>query len=100
MATPGMLDACKQYMQITYADDDALISALIDAAEGYVCGAGVRCETDPALYNLVIFDMVLRQFDGRGDDAAAPTSKFAAQILQQLKLRSAYDAPPDEEDGA
>ncbi len=86
------LNAAKAYMKISYDDDDGLISALIEASEEYLKGAGVRQEVAPASYELIVNDMVLRQYDGRDSDAEhAAASPLVRRMLTQLKLRSAYE---------
>ncbi len=86
------LTACKEYMRVDFDEDDALITALLTAADGYLTGAGVRREIDAQMYDLVAFDMALRMYDGRDEDAThAATSALARQMLTQLKLRSAYE---------
>ncbi|MDD6937020.1 MAG: head-tail connector protein [Clostridiales bacterium] len=85
------LDAVKRYMRVTYSEDDLLISSLISAAEQYLEGAGINRMLAPDVYDLLVCDMVLRQYDGRDSDAEhAAASPLARQMLTQLKLRSAY----------
>lgn len=85
------LAAVKAYMKVSYDDDDGLISALIEASEEYLKGAGARQEVAPASYELIVKDMVLRQYDGRDSDVEhAVASPLVGRMLQQLKLRSAY----------
>lgn len=85
------LDAVKRYMRVTYSEDDLLISSLISAAEQFLDGAGINRMMAPDVYDLIVCDMVLRQYDGRDSDAEhAATAPFVRQMLTQLKLRSAY----------
>lgn len=85
------LAACKRYCKVDYDEDDEIIAGLMDAADGYLQGAGIDRAVNPAQYDLVMHDMTLRMYDGRDDDAEhAATSQLARQMLTQLKLRSGY----------
>ncbi len=84
--------ACKEYMHVDFDEDDALITSLLAASDGYLEGAGVNRDINSQMYDLIAFDMTLRVYDGRDEDAAhAATSQIARQMLTQLKLRSAYE---------
>lgn len=86
------LDTVKRYMRVTYSEDDLLISSLIEAAVQYLDGAGVNRMRAPDVYDLIVCDMVLRQYDGRDSDAEhAATAPVVRQMLTQLKLRSAFE---------
>lgn len=89
------LRAVKAYMQVDYDADDALIGSLLSAAEAYLGNIGVERSISPAQYDLIVFDMTLRVYDGRDADVShAATSQMARQMLTQLKLLSAYGGVP------
>ena len=87
------LAACKKYMKVDYAEDDALICGFMDMADGYLTGAGCVREVCPAMYDNICYAMVLNLYDGRADDAqqaAESVPKIVRQFFTQLKLRCQY----------
>lgn len=95
------LDACKAYMKVDYAEDDELIAALMDAADRYLDGAGIYRDAAPAMYDLIVHDIVLRCYDGRDDDAErAATAPMVRNMLTQLKLRCQYGKEAVQNGGA
>ena len=85
---PEKLAAAKLYMRIDGDSDDAVISALYEAAVLYLQNAGVEePESDPALYNLAVWSLTLHYYDHRdavGTEASFPTG--LRPIINQLKL--------------
>ena len=63
------LMSVKAYCRIDYDEDDALLSGFILAVDDYLAGAGCSREGHENLYDLIVEDMVLRQYDGRDADA-------------------------------
>lgn len=60
------LDAVKAYMVVEDAHDDALITALIQAAEGYLAGAGIQPRDPPdERYVLAVCALTLHWYDNR-----------------------------------
>lgn len=86
MITPERLQAAKDYMRVDFSDDDALITALLGAADEYLLSAGVRREYNPKRYDLIAWDMTLRTYENRGGGTDAPMSLTARYMLNQLKF--------------
>lgn len=87
---------CKAYMRVDYPDDDIIIAAMLAAADSYLSGAGIERDKAAQLYDLIAFDMTLRIYDGRENDAAhAATAPLVRQMLTQLKLICNYGGGAD-----
>lgn len=91
---PKQLAAAKQYMRVDGDEDDAVISALYEAAVLYLKNAGIdEPEDDAALYNLAVWSLTLHYYDHRdavGNEASFPTG--LRPIINQLKLTAISDA--------
>lgn len=74
----------------TNDEDDTLVMSLIDAAEQYLCNAGVEPGTVPySLYELAVKGIVLHWYDNRAAvDAASPLDfePGIRTVINQLKL--------------
>lgn len=92
--SPMQLAAAKQYMRVDGADDDAVISALYEAAVLYLKNAGIdEPAEDAALYDLAVWSLTLHYYDHRdavGNEASFPTG--LRPIINQLKLTAISDA--------
>lgn len=88
---------CKRYMRVDIDDDDEIICGLLDAADGYLDGAGIDRAVNPAQYDLIACAMTLQMYDSRDADSPeqAATSPLVQQMITQLKLRSAYGGVDD-----
>jgi len=99
MITPERLQAAKDYMRVDFPEDDALITALLCAADEYLLDAGVRREYNPQRYDLIAWDMTLRAYENRGGENNAPMSVMARYMLNQLKFSAIGRSENDETDG-
>lgn len=92
------LAACKKYMRIDFVDDDEIVCALLDTADGYLTGAGISRAVSPAMYDTIAYVMTLEMYDGRGatDPQQAASAPLVQRMLTQLKLRCAYEEVPDD----
>lgn len=62
------LEAAKAYMRVDGNEDDAVITALLDAAGQYLHNAGITRFTDCAsLYDLVLHALTLHWYDHRAN---------------------------------
>lgn len=90
MAIPEYLAAAKRYMRVDGDEDDAVISALYEAAVTYLRNAGIDEQWDTLpLYNLCVWSLTLHYYDHRdavGTEAPFPTG--LRPILNQLKLKA------------
>ena len=95
------LKACKQYMRVDFEDDDEIICGLLDAADGYLDGAGIDRAVSPKQYDLIAYAMTLQMYDGRNADSPeqAATSPLVRQMITQLKLRSGYGGADSDKSG-
>lgn len=90
------LMSVKEYCRIDYDEDDALLCSFILAVDDYLAGAGCSREGHENLYDLIVADMVLRQYDGRDADTEhAATAPLVRAMLTQLKLQCAYGGAAD-----
>lgn len=99
MITPERLQAAKNYMRVDFPQDDALITALLCAADEYLFNAGVRRDDEPQMYDLIAWDMTLRAYENRGGENTAPMSLTARYMLNQLKLSAIGRSEINETDG-
>lgn len=88
---PDKLAAVKRYMRVDGNEDDAVISALYQAAVLYLREAGIEEPADgSALYDLATWGLTLHYYDHRdavGTEASFPTG--LRPIITQLKLTGA-----------
>lgn len=93
MIRPEELAEVKRYMRVDSDEDDAVISALYEAAVIYLQNAGIdECYEFLPLYNLCVWSLTLHYYDHRdavGTEAPLPTG--LRPILNQLKLVSRID---------
>lgn len=85
------LDDVKTYCRIDGTEEDALILSFIDAAKGYLDGAGVpEPEADDPRYLLCVKAMVLEFYDHRGMTESVTPSAIPglANMVGQLKLEA------------
>lgn len=85
------LDDVKNYCRIDGTEEDALILSFIDAAKGYLDGAGVpEPEADDPRYLLCVKAMVLEFYDHRGmTESVTPSAIPGLQnMVNQLKLEA------------
>lgn len=85
------LDDVKTYCRIDGNGEDALILSFIDAAKGYLDGAGVpEPEADDPRYLLCVKAMVLEFYDHRGMTESVTPSAIPglANMVVQLKLEA------------
>lgn len=85
------LDDVKTYCRIDGTEEDALILSFIDAAKGYLDGAGVpKPEADDPRYLLCVKAMVLEFYDHRGMTESVTPSAIPglANMVVQLKLEA------------
>lgn len=85
------LDDVKTYCRIDGTEEDALILSFIDAAKGYLDGAGVpEPEADDPRYLLCVKAMVLEFYDHRGMTESVTPSAIPglANMVVQLKLEA------------
>lgn len=85
------LDDVKTYCRIDGTEEDALILSFIDAAKGYLDGAGVpEPEDDDPRYLLCVKAMVLEFYDHRGMTESVTPSAIPglANMVVQLKLEA------------
>lgn len=85
------LDDVKTYCRIDGTEEDALILSFIDAAKGYLDGAGVpEPEADDPRYLLCVKAMVLEFYDHRGMTESMTPSAIPglANMVVQLKLEA------------
>lgn len=85
------LDDVKTYCRIDGTEEDALILSFIDAAKGYLDGAGVpEPEADDPRYLLCVKAMVLEFYDHRGmTESVTPSAIPGLQnMVNQLKLEA------------
>lgn len=85
------LDDVKTYCRIDGTEEDALILSFIDAAKGYLDGAGVpEPEADNPRYLLCVKAMVLEFYDHRGMTESVTPSAIPglANMVVQLKLEA------------
>ncbi len=83
------LDDVKTYCRIDGTEEDALILSFIDAAKGYLDGAGVpEPEADDPRFLLCVKAMVLEFYDHRGMTESVTPSAIPglANMVEQLKL--------------
>jgi hypothetical protein len=86
----------KQYMNVTWDEDDALIGRLYGVAVSYLANAGVVRSTEDAvqqaLYDQAVDGLTLNYFDRRGAEVTGTvtaTMEFGLRLLvNQLKLSS------------
>lgn len=85
------LDDVKTYCRIDGTEEDALVLSFIDAAKGYLDGAGVpEPEADDPRYLLCVKAMVLEFYDHRGmTESVTPSAIPGLQnMVNQLKLEA------------
>lgn len=85
------LDDVKTYCRIDGTEEDALIISFIDAAKGYLDGAGVpEPEADDPRYLLCVKAMVLEFYDHRGmTESVTPSAIHGFENMRtQLKLEA------------
>lgn len=85
------LDDVKTYCRIDGTEEDALIFSFIDAAKGYLDGAGVpEPEADDPRYLLCVKAMVLEFYDHRGMTESVTPSAIPglANMVVQLKMEA------------
>lgn len=85
------LDDVKTYCRIDGTEEDALILSFIDAAKGYLDGAGVpEPEADDPRYLLCVKAIVLEFYDHRGMTESVTPSAIPglANMVVQLKLEA------------
>lgn len=85
------LDDVKTYCRIDGTEEDALILSFIDAAKGYLDGAGVpEPEADDPRYLLCVKAMVLEFYDHRGmTESVTPSAIPGLENMRtQLKLEA------------
>lgn len=85
------LEAVKGYCRVDGDEDDALILSLIDAAKGYLDGAGIpEPEADNPRYLLCVNAIVLEFYDHRGMTERVTPSAIPglANMVVQLKLEA------------
>lgn len=85
------LDDVKTYCRIDGNGEDALILSFIDAAKGYLDGAGVpEPEADDPRYLLCVKAMVLEFYDHRGmTESVTPSAISGLENMRtQLKLEA------------
>ena len=96
-ARDDRLAACKAYMRIDGDEEDTLITALLDAATGYLTGAGIyRTADNAARYDLAAQGLALYYYDHRdavGTEAEMP--RGLRPLIAQLKLEAAALAAAD-----
>ena len=96
MITAERLTFLKQYCKVDYDTDDAVLTSLAEIADDYLTRAGCFREGHEATWDIIVCDMVLRQYDGRDDDVEhAATSTLLRQMLTQLKLVCAFGGASD-----
>lgn len=85
------LEAAKRYMRVDGDEDDAVISALYEAAVLYLRNAGIdEISGSLPLYQLCVWSLTLYYYDHRGavgTEAAFPVG--LRPILNQLKIAAA-----------
>lgn len=85
------LDDVKTYCRIDGTEEDALVLSFIDAAKGYLDGAGVpEPEADDPRYLLCVKAMVLEFYDHRGMAESVTPSAIPGltNVVTQLKLEA------------
>lgn len=85
------LEAVKSYCRIDGNDEDELIQAFVDAAKGFLEGAGVpEPEADDPRYLLCVKAMVLEYYDHRGmTESVTPYSIHGFENMRnQLKMEA------------
>lgn len=85
------LEDVKGYCRIDGDEDDALVQSFIEAAKGYLDGAGVPDpEVADPLYLLAVRAMVLHFYDQRGMTQSTVPSEIPGirNTITQLKLRA------------
>lgn len=96
-ARDDRLAACKAYMRVDGEAEDALITALLDAATEYLTGAGIyRTADNAARYDLAAQGLALYYYDHRdavGTEAEMP--RGLRPLIAQLKLEAAALAAAD-----
>lgn len=81
----------KRYCRIDGDEEDGLLADLIDAAKGYLAGAGIDDPaTDDRRYALAVMALVLHYYDYRGlTEAPAPSAiPGIRNLINQLKLEA------------
>lgn len=84
-------DAVKSYCRIDGTEEDELVASLIDAAKGYLDGAGIpEPEADDPRYLLCVKAMVLEFYDHRGMTEGVTPSAIPglSNMVVQLKLEA------------
>lgn len=85
----------KAYMQVTDDGDDALITSLIEAAEGYLADAGIRpSEPVDARYALAVSALTLHWYDNRQavDTNLTDLPLGLRQVINQLKAKGVRES--------
>ena len=85
----------KAYMQVTDDGDDALITSLIEAAEGYLADAGVyQTETNQGRYFLAVAGLTLHWYDNRQavDTNLTDLPLGLRQVINQLKAKGVRES--------
>ena len=96
MVSEGRLALLKQYCKVDYDEDAMVLSSLAETADAYLAQAGCIRAGHEDMWDMIVCDMVLRQYDGRDDDVEhAATSTLLRQMLNQLKLVCAYGGAAD-----
>lgn len=90
---PEELAQVKAYMRVDGDEDDAIITALYQAAALYLGNAGIQPPTgDRALYDLAVRSLTLHYYDHR--DAVGNEAEFPVglrPIINQLKIIAAAE---------
>lgn len=89
------VEQAKQYLRVDFEDDDALIGALLETADEYLCGAvGMQydkdCERAKMLQRIVVQDL----YDDRGlsETVSARTRQLVHDFALQLRLEAGAKA--------
>ena len=88
MVTKTQLETCKRYMRVDGADDDEIITALMEAAVAYLTDAGIDAAHAPqSLYDLAVWALTLHYYDHRADVSTDKDFPPALRpVINQLKM--------------
>lgn len=92
-----MIETIKEYLRIDGTEDDNLLGFLIDSAEEYLSGAGVK-KTKLKKYELAVIMLVTHWFENREavGKAQATVELGLQSIILQLKAEGLINDEPSQ----